>query len=88
MGYILSRDAWGHGYGTEAARRLVRFGFEIMKAHKIIATSAPENHASVRVLEKAGMTREGYLKEDVLVDGRWRDSILMAVLDHEWRIGP
>ena len=88
IGYCFRRDAWGHGYGTEAARALVAFGFEALDLHRIFATCDPQNTASARVLEKAGMRREGRLRDDMWIHGRWRDSFLYAILEHEWRVQP
>jgi len=84
MGYVLNKDYWGRGIATEAARALVRFGFETLNLHRIFATCFPENRASERVLQKCGMRLEGRLRENLLMRGEWRDSLLYAILDHEW----
>lgn len=84
MGYVYVRDAWGQGYGTEAARSLLDAGFRQLGLHRIWATCDPENSGSARVLEKAGMRREGHLRRHAWVKGRWRDSLLYAVLEDEW----
>jgi RimJ/RimL family protein N-acetyltransferase len=55
--YALARAYWGRGIATEAARRAVNFGFDnIPTLQKIIALAAPENLASLRVMEHLGMT--------------------------------
>ena len=59
IGYILKRSAWGKGYATEAARRLMRFAFEETPLEELVATTDPENTASQHVLKKCGMTYEG-----------------------------
>ncbi len=87
IGYCFNRHFWGKGYATEAARRLVAFGFDELKLHRIFATCDPQNKGSVRVLEKAGMRREGLLHEHKRVKGRWRDSFLYAILNNEWKTG-
>jgi RimJ/RimL family protein N-acetyltransferase len=84
MGYVLNKDYWGRGIATEAARALVRFGFETLNLHRIFATCFPENKASERVLQKCGMSLEGRLRENLLMRGEWRDSLLYAILDREW----
>jgi [ribosomal protein S5]-alanine N-acetyltransferase len=55
FGYMLHRDHWGQGYGTEAARAIVRFGFDEMGARQVSAWCFEANRASARVLEKAGL---------------------------------
>lgn len=87
IGYCLNRHYWGNGYATEATRRLLAFGFDELQLHRIFATCDPQNKGSVRVLEKAGMRREGRLRDHKWVKGRWRDSFLYAILDHEWKTG-
>ena len=82
--YTLHPEYWGHGYATEAARALVSFGFRELGLHRIWADSDPDNIASVRVLEKLGLRREGYLRENLRVDDTWVDSLIFAILDREW----
>jgi ribosomal-protein-alanine N-acetyltransferase len=53
--YHLARPYWGKGYATEAARRLVRHGFEDMGLNEIVAAVNPANVGSVRVAEKLGL---------------------------------
>jgi len=84
IGYVLRRDHWRQGYATEAARALLGFGFGSLGLHRIIATCDTDNGASARVMEKAGMRREGRLLEHKWIKGRWRDSFLYAILDREW----
>ena len=71
MGFAVSRDRWGQGYATEAARAVLEFGFADLGVRRIWATCRPENVGSCRVLEKIGMIREGHLREHVLIRGRW-----------------
>jgi RimJ/RimL family protein N-acetyltransferase len=84
LGYVLNRAYWKRGIATEAARGLLKFGFGELKLHRIWATCDPENAASIRVLEKIGMQREGRMREHQLIKGRWRDSLLFAILDRDW----
>lgn len=74
LGYVLARDQWGHGYATEVARRLIVFGFDELGLRRITATCHPDNFASARVLEKAGMHFERTIRDHLRVRGAWRDS--------------
>ena len=85
LGYCLDRNFWGKGYGTEVARGLMDFGFTELTLHRIFAMCDPGNTASVHVLEKSGMKREGCLREHKWSKGKWRDSYLYAILAHEWK---
>jgi RimJ/RimL family protein N-acetyltransferase len=72
LGYVLARDQWGHGYATEVARRLIVFGFEELGLRRITATCHPDNFASARVLEKAGMLFETTTQDHLGGRGGWR----------------
>ena len=72
LGYVLARDSWGRGYATEVARRLIVFGFNELGLRRITATCHPDNLASARVLEKAGLHFEGTIRDHLRVRGGWR----------------
>lgn len=55
FGYILSQPCWGYGYMTEALRAIIAFEFETLQTPFLRATCEPDNPASARVMEKAGM---------------------------------
>jgi len=82
--YLLAREEWGKGYATAAARQLLKMGFREFGLHRIWATCLPENPASGRVLEKAGMRREGLLVKRERIHGEWRDCWLYAMVEEEF----
>lgn len=84
LGYVYQRDAWGHGYATEAARALLDFGFRALGLHRIYALCVPANTASARVMEKLGMRYEGCLRDNLFARGEFMDSLSYAVLAPEW----
>ena len=55
-----------------------------MSLHRIWATCLPENPASARVLERAGMRKEGFLVKNLKIHGEWKSSFLYAILAEEW----
>ena len=59
VGYAFGKAAWGRGIATEAARAVVRWGFEDLALERIVAIAYPENDASRRVMQKLGMRHEG-----------------------------
>ncbi|GEM_PF-708133 len=81
IGYSLDRDYNGLGYMTEAVRFVVRHAFEVLALHRIEAGVMPHNEASLRVLEKAGFQREGLSRSNVKINGRWRDHMLLAIVN-------
>ena len=82
LGIALGREYIGRGYGTDAMRVIVSYGFREMGLHRIQLGVAPFNPAGIRAYEKAGFVEEGRLRESVLHDGRWYDEVLMSILDH------
>ena len=84
LGYCLNREYWNQGYATESARAMIDFGLRRLCLHRIYAHCDPDNPSSVRVLEKLGLRREGFLREHQFVKGHWRDAYLYAILEQEW----
>jgi len=80
ISYIIDPEYWGNGYATEAVGKVVSFLVEEMKIHKVRASFFAKNVASKRVLEKVGFTQEGYLRENVLIDGEFEDEYTMAFI--------
>ncbi len=85
IGYLVGVDYWGQGYATEAARQIIEFGFGKLQLHRIYAEALNENRASIQVLEKVGMRREGVLRENKWFKNRWWDTCIYAVLTNEWK---
>ncbi len=85
LGYAYARSAWGRGIASEAAREMVAMGFDVLGLRRIWAACDPENGASRRVLEKLGMRVEGLLREDTVIRGEVRDSLMWGILEREWR---
>ncbi len=65
VGFRFFPDYWGQGIATETCSACIAFGFETLNLERILGLVLPENNASIRVLEKCGMTRSG----EVLYDG-------------------
>jgi RimJ/RimL family protein N-acetyltransferase len=85
LGYCLNESCWGKGIGTEFAEAMISYGFKELNLHRIFANCDPENHASYRIMEKNGMTREGLLRENQIIKGKRRDTLIYGILKHEWR---
>ncbi|MFF5172997.1 GNAT family N-acetyltransferase [Micromonospora sp. NPDC000089] len=85
IGYVFHPDHAGHGYATEAARAMLRLGFDGLGLHRIAGRLDARNTASARVLERLGMRREAHLRENEFVKGEWTDELVYAVLAREWR---
>jgi ribosomal-protein-alanine N-acetyltransferase len=84
IAYIVNPTYWRKGFATETAKLLIDFGFKEFNLHRIYATCDPRNIGSSKVLEKIGMTKEGRIRENILIKDGWRDSLLYSILEQEW----
>ena len=84
VGWSIQPEAQGKGYATEAAREMLRIGFEGMRLHRIVAECDPRNEASIRVMERLGMRREAHHIDSMWLKGEWVGAIVYAMLDREW----
>lgn len=84
IGYWIGVPHWGCGYATETAQAVIAFGFDTLQLNRIFAGYFTKNPASRRVQEKAGMTFEGILRQDVLKWGEYLDHGMCAILRTEY----
>ena len=85
LGYALSREYWDRGLMPEAVRAIISFGFGRMGLNRIEARCIAENSASARVMQKAGMTCEGTLRQRERIKGEYRDMEIYSILRGEHR---
>ncbi|MDX1469772.1 MAG: GNAT family protein, partial [Acidimicrobiia bacterium] len=85
IGYWIRSDSTNQGICTEAVDRLLHEAFRSLGYHKVVLRIAVGNDASDRVAEKLGFTREGVLREELLIRGNWVDHSLWSLLDREYR---
>ena len=84
--YKLNPTFWGMGYGTEALKGVLEFGFDKLGLHRIEAGCAVDNIGSIKVLEKAGMKREGRKRKVLPLKSGWSDNYEYAMLGDEWKL--
>ncbi|MBZ0283650.1 MAG: GNAT family N-acetyltransferase [Anaerolineae bacterium] len=75
----------GKGYGTEAMRLAVDYGFRVLKLHRIGLDVFDFNPRAIRVYEKIGFKQEGIQRDTLFYDGEYYSSILMSILEDDWR---
>ena len=86
LGWVLDPDHTGAGYATEAVRELLRYCFEDLGVHRVVANCFLDNVTSWRLMERVGMRRELHAQQDSLHrSGRWLDTVGYAVLAQEWK---
>ncbi|MDA1348985.1 MAG: GNAT family N-acetyltransferase [Chloroflexi bacterium] len=84
IGYSLAKHLWGQGLISEAAREVVRWGFETQNVEKISAFADSRNKQSFRVMEKLGMTRERLVKKRGFIRGERVDNVFYGLLREDW----
>lgn len=84
FGIMLGSPAQGRGYGHEATRLMVDYGFRMLPLHRIGLAVWSYNDRAQKVYESAGFTVEGRHREVVFLDGAWHDEIHMSILRSEW----
>ncbi|MDX1443467.1 MAG: GNAT family N-acetyltransferase [Gammaproteobacteria bacterium] len=84
IGWRLASDRWGKGLATEAASAALGHGFDVLGLAEIVAFAVPENAASLRVMEKIGMTRDGDFEHPSLPKGHNR-TVLYRIQREDFR---
>lgn len=81
------KEFWGKGYAFEAWGLLLDYAFHRLGLHKIVAGAVTDNVAAVAVLRKLGFTVEGVFRQEVFVEGAYRDCLRFGLLREEFRNG-
>ncbi len=79
--FIGEDDAVGRGYGTEAAKLIVNYAFSNLKLHKVYLRVLDENLVAKKSYEKVGFREEGHFRDEVFLNGEYKDVIFMAIFD-------
>lgn len=83
VGYWLGKAFRRNGYTSEALKRVIRFGFDDLKLNKIYASHFINNPVSGKVMEKAGMCKEGILKHHYKKNGEYLDAVFYAIFPRD-----
>jgi [ribosomal protein S5]-alanine N-acetyltransferase len=84
IGYAISEEYWNKGFVTEAAEKVIAFGFEEMDLVRIQARCFVENAASEKVMKKIGMSYEGTIRKAMFIKGAHQDLKLYSILREEY----
>ena len=84
---IGEKSHWEKGYGTEAARLIIDYGFQQLNLHRIRSGALANNKRSIRLHKKVGFQEEGRLREEVFKNGEFHDLVIFGLLRDEWKSG-
>jgi ribosomal-protein-alanine N-acetyltransferase len=85
MGYSIDGDCEGKGQMKESLQSVITYGFTAMNLHRIMANYQPENGRSGGLLRSLGFNVEGYARDYLYIDGKWRDHVLTSIINPNWR---
>lgn len=81
---VIGPDHQNRGYGTEAARLMLRYGFSELGLHRIELGVYGFNARAMAAYTKAGFREEGRRRQSTWRSGAWHDDVTMGILRHEW----
>lgn len=85
IGYFIKPEYWSQGFGFEMSSSIIDFLFINFNIHKIMATCNYKNNASVRIMQKLGMTNEGVNRRARFKNNIWDDELIYSILREEWK---
>jgi RimJ/RimL family protein N-acetyltransferase len=81
---IGEKDYWNKGYGTEATRLLIDYGFEQLNLHRISSGALAFNERSIKLHTRVGFREEGRARESIFKNGEFHDHVIFGILRDEW----
>lgn len=82
--FIGDKSQWGKGIGTITTQKVLEYGFEQLKLHRIMLTVSEPNIGGIRAYEKAGFQLEGRLRQACFRDGKYHDKLVMSILREDF----
>lgn len=84
IGCTLNKNEHGKGYATEALKETIHYLFNKLNKHRIITSIDPENTKSIQLVERLGFRKEAHFRKSLLIDGKWVDDLVYAMLKEDW----
>ena len=81
---IGDKKFWNKGFGSDALLAFIRYLFSIFPLNRIWLGTYSYNQRALRAYEKVGFKREGILREDAYIDGKFVDSVVLSILRREF----
>ena len=84
IGCTLAKQYHGKGFATEALHQVIHHLFHDLNKHRIVTSIDPQNINSIKLVERLGFRKEAHIKKSILMNGKWVDDIVYAILKEEW----
>lgn len=85
IGVNVASPYQGQGYGSEAILWVLEWAFRHANMHRVEIAAFAWNEGACKLYERLGFVHEGRKRENAWYDGKYRDSVEMGMLEHEWR---
>lgn len=85
IGILIASEHRGQGYGSEAVRWMLNWGFQIAGLHRIGLQSASYNTGAMSLWKRLGFQQDGKDREALWMNGEWHDEVRYSLLESEWR---
>lgn len=82
--FIGDKKYWSNGYGTEAAKLIIAYGFDQLNLHRISSCAYSFNERSVKMHLKIGFLQEGIVRQSIFKNGQYQDRVILGLLKTEW----
>ena len=82
---IGEKSHWEKGYGTEATRLILDYGFSQLNLHRIWSGAIAFNERSIRLHKKVGFREEGRQRKHIFINGEFHDHVMFGLLRDEWK---
>jgi len=84
IGCTLSKDFQNKGYASESIKIVIDYLFKSLNKHRIITSIDPNNENSIRLVERIGFRKEAHFVESLLINGKWVDDLIYALIEKDW----
>jgi len=81
---IGEKNCQSRGYGTQALKMIIEYGFDTLNLHRISASAYALNERSIRMQLKAGLKIEGISRQAVFKNGCYHDKVILGILKNDW----
>jgi Acetyltransferases, including N-acetylases of ribosomal proteins len=88
LGYSIDAEYEGKGLMFEGLQKAISYVFDDMLLHRIMANYMPTNERSGKLLRRLGFSVEGYARDYLYFHGQWRDHIMTALTNDNWKQHP